>query len=199
MQELLTGLENFDVNLFKQINGMHSPMWDTVMWYVSYKYLWIPLYLLIVFLFFRAHGWKGAGIALLAGVATVGLTDLIATYGLKETVMRYRPSHNEDFQHLVHLVKDFNGNEYKGGQYGFVSGHAANSFAIAIFSGQVLRKKFSWVLPVMVFWALVISYSRIYMGVHYPADVIFGGLLGGTIGYLFSLLYTKIILKKLQK
>lgn len=199
MASLIQSLENLDHNLLKIVNGMNSPFWDDAMWWISYKYLWIPLYLILILLLYKKFGWKLAGTALLVGIAGIAITDLTVTHAIKNVVMRYRPTHNVDFQHLVHTVTDFNGNPYRGGEYGFVSGHAANSFFIAIFCGKILTKKYNWVLPILVIWALLISYSRIYMGVHYPADVVCGGLLGGILGYLMSLLFMKVLVKKMSQ
>lgn len=196
MASLIQSLENLDQNLLKIVNGMNSPFWDDAMWWISYKYVWIPLYLIIIFLFYKKYGLKLGGLALLFGIIGIAITDLTVTHAIKNVVMRYRPTHNIDFQHLVHTVKDFNGNPYRGGEFGFVSGHAANSFFIALFCGKVLSKKYKWVLAVLVIWALIISYSRIYMGVHYPADVVCGALLGGIFGYLMSLLFMRVIVKK---
>jgi len=194
MNKILTALENLDYNLFKIVNDMHSPFWDDVMWWVSNKFIWIPLYLLILFLFYRVYGWKGAGYALILAITTIGIVDVTASYGIKNTVMRYRPSHNEEFKHILHYV-----NDYRGGKYGFVSGHAANSFAITIFASRLLRKKHGYMTAILLIWALLICYSRMYLGVHYPADLIGGGLLGGLIAYLSSWVFLKYIAPKLKK
>jgi len=195
----IQALENLDYNLFRILNDIHSPMWDTIMWWISYKWVWIPLYLLIIFLFYRTYGIKGALISLLGAGIIIGITDLTVTYGLKNTVMRYRPSHNLDFSHLIHLVKDFNGEIYKGGQYGFVSGHAANSFAIAIFCSRLLKKRFKWIGSTLILWAMIVSYSRVYLGVHYPADIICGAIIGGIFGYMMSLAILRLLKKTLSK
>lgn len=129
----------------------------------------------------------------MAVVALIFLSDKVSVYLFKDVFLRYRPCHNLDISHLVHLVDGC------GGKYGFVSSHAANTFALATYLGVVLKKHFPKMLLWMLIWAAVVSYSRIYLGVHYPADIVVGAILGVGIGLLiaFSLkkLNTKLNLK----
>ena len=98
--------------------------------------------------------------------------------------MRLRPCHNLEIANLVHIV-----NDHCGGQYGFVSSHATNTFALAVFVGLLVKQKVSWLSPALIVWAAIVSYSRIYLGVHYPGDVICGAILGAIIGkFVFMLL-----------
>jgi undecaprenyl-diphosphatase len=108
-----------------------------------------------------------------------GLADLISVKLFKEVFERLRPCHNSNITDLVHTVYG-----HCGGKFGFVSSHAANSFALAVFAGLLFKQKFTFVLPVMLFWAVLVSYSRIYVGVHFPLDIICGGVLGSVIAYL---------------
>ncbi|WP_223265865.1 phosphatase PAP2 family protein [Vicingus serpentipes] len=117
-------------------------------------------------------------------VTLIFLSDKISVYFFKEVFMRLRPCHNPEIANLVHIVSD-----HCGGQYGFVSSHATNTFALAVFVGLLVKQKISWLLPTLVIWAAVVSYSRIYLGVHYPGDVICGAILGAIIGkFVFMML-----------
>tara|TARA_R110001592_G_scaffold246255_1_gene507945 strand:- start:4748 stop:5164 length:417 start_codon:yes stop_codon:yes gene_type:complete len=116
-------------------------------------------------------------------VALIFLSDKISVYFFKEVFMRLRPCHNPEIANLVHIV-----NDHCGGQFGFVSSHATNTFALAVFVGLLLKKQISWLLPILVFWAAVVSYSRVYLGVHYPGDIVGGALLGAIIAKLVFML-----------
>jgi len=171
---MIEWLEHIDQQLFLWLNGFHSPFFDQVMWIISVKWTWVPLYLLIIagiFVKFRKEGFW----ALLAFIVLIAITDQVTSGLLKPLVGRLRPCHDPELEGLVHNVKRC------GGQYSFVSGHASNSFAIAMFTFMLFRLVFNgvWILFI---WAALVAYSRVYLGVHFPADI----LLGGGIGMLFA-------------
>jgi undecaprenyl-diphosphatase len=175
--ELIETLDGIDRALFLFLNGLHSPFFDSLMYYISYKYTWIPFYVFLVALVIRQHKWKSVhfilGIVLLIAISDQG------SVWIKDAVMRFRPCHDPELADLVHLVRG-----RCGGRFGFVSSHAANSFALATFMSLTFRDRYKWMIPLMITWAALKAYSRIYLGVHYPGDVIFGALLGVLIGLL---------------
>jgi len=175
-------LVEFDKNAFLYLNGKHSPEWDYIMWWVTGNILWIPLYiLLLVIVIYRERPYRFIFTILFVAIA-VGLSDFTSVI-IKNLVERPRPSHNMEIAGLVHIV-----NNYRGGTYGFVSSHAANFFAVATFLSNQF-KNFKWSL-FLLSWVTLICYSRIYLGVHYPLDIICGAVLGAIIGiqcYVFKI------------
>lgn len=156
-------LEAVDRALFLSINGAHHPAVDALMVFISEKYTWIPVYLVIAILAQRKWGWKGLGLFIVFAALTVFLSDQSSVKLFKNVFERYRPCHNLDIGHLVHTV-----NDKCGGIYGFVSSHAANHFGISVFFAATLFKgsRSGWII--LLLWAAFVSYSRIYLGVHYP-------------------------------
>jgi undecaprenyl-diphosphatase len=177
-------LDKIDTDLFLFLNSLHSPFWDKVMLFVSGKIEWIPLYLVLAGWVIYKFRLKSVLVFIIAALLIIA-SDQISVKLFKEMFHRLRPCHNGDIQHLIHMV-----NDYCGKKYGFVSSHAANTFALAGFTSFLFRNKLYSLF--IFFWATVVSYSRIYLGVHYPCDIISGMLLGTGLGILFYWLYVYI-------
>jgi undecaprenyl-diphosphatase len=173
-------IERLDQLFFLFLNSFHSPFFDQVMYAISGKVIWIPLYLAILIYLGIKYKRKFL-IILLFIILAATLSDQISVL-IKNIVHRLRPCHEPALEGLVHLVKG-----ECGGLYSFVSSHATNSFDVALLSLLFIRKR--WFSITIVLWALVVGYSRVYLGVHYPGDVICGSILGALIGWSIYSLY----------
>lgn len=174
-------LDALDREAFLAVNGAHAPWADGPMEWVSEMLTWVPLYLFFLFLLRRRFGWKGLAWSVPVIALMVLCSDKGSVLLFKETVQRLRPCHQPALDGLVHIVRD-----HCGGQYGFISSHASNHFAIAAFMAAALRGTPWWAAPLLFGWAALIAYSRIYLGVHFPGDVLVGALFGSLIGMVFG-------------
>jgi undecaprenyl-diphosphatase len=185
-------LVRLDQQLLLYLNSLNSPFWDQVMFAISGKFIWIPVYLAIL-IYLGTKYKRRFLVILLFIILGITLADQISVNLFKNVFQRLRPCHEPAIQGLIHLV-----NGDCGGKYGFVSSHATNSFYVALFSIMFIRRR--WFTFSMILWAAVIGYSRIYLGVHYPGDVICGSLLGAFIGWVVYQLYVltdnKILVNK---
>ena len=182
---MLEQLLHIDTEILLAINGWHAPWADTLMWIVSAKTTWIPLYLLLIGLLVWRYRQPAptpikwlqkvpACVVMIVVIAlAVGAADFIASGILKDWVARPRPSRVPELEGVLHLV-----NGYKSGQYGFVSSHAANTMAVALLFSLIWRNKIATVG--LMLWVAANCYSRMYLGVHYPTDIL-GGLIVGSL------------------
>lgn len=176
-------LLSFDTWLFLLLNSLHLEVLDPIMVLISGKFTWIPLYVILLLLVIKKYQIKSMLIVVPFIVLLITSSDQISVHLFKNIFERLRPCHNPDLNDLIHLLGNC------GGKYGFLSSHASNTFALATF--LILLMKQRAYLYALIFWASLVSYSRIYLGVHYPADIIAGACLGILIGMLFWNLFIK--------
>lgn len=188
MTDLIDRLDAWDRQAFLAINSLHSSWSDPLMAAVSEMLTWFPLYAFLLFMLQRRWGWRGLGIAVPVLALMVLCSDKGSVMFFKETVQRLRPCHVPELQAQVHMWQD-----HCGGRFGFVSSHASNHFAIMAFMAGILGGRPRWATPLLFLWAAWIAYSRIYLGVHYPGDVIVGALYGLTVGSLFFAIFRRIM------
>jgi undecaprenyl-diphosphatase len=178
---MLDQLIELDKKLLVFLNSLHTSWLDPVMLYLTQTYVWIPMYVLLMLLIlkdFRSNSW-----AVFIGIAiTILLANEITSSFMKPYFARPRPTHEPSLEGLVHIVSG-----YVGGQFGFASSHAANTFGTATFFWLVYRNTRKWMMALFI-WAAVMTYTRIYLGVHYPGDI----LAGITVGILSAFLGFKI-------
>jgi undecaprenyl-diphosphatase len=183
---MLEPIIHIDTQILIFINSHYSPFFDGIMWFVSQTWPWIPIYSVLLFIIIRNYK-KEKWLIILSVIILITASDQLSSAVIKNLFCRLRPTHNPALEGLIHIVHN-----YKGGLYGFVSSHASNSFALATFTSFLFRNRIFTVCALV--WAGLISYSRIYLGVHYPGDVICGALLGFVLAAgIFKLL--TVILK----
>jgi len=173
---MLETLSHWDTVVTLFLNGFHATWLDTVMYWISDRFIWIPLYIFILII--TIIKWKKRSMVLIVLLAlTITLSDQGCNL-LKKSTKRLRPSHNIELEQKIHLVEKPDGEVYRGGQYGFPSAHASNAMVFALFTFFFAGNRKIWMLLTIFFWAALLGYSRIYLGVHYWLDVESGYLMG---------------------
>lgn len=185
----MEALGTLDERFFLFLNGLHTDWMDKVMIAVTQMWVWLPLYLLMVYWTVKQYGKRCWWIFITLGIVVL-CSDQLSAHVCKPLFQRLRPCYNVDLQDLIYLPKGM-----AGGKYGFVSSHAANTFAIAAFMTAALRKNRAWVGIVLYLWAFISSYSRIYLGFHYPGDIFCGAVLGILVGLIFWKVFQLVLLK----
>lgn len=186
---MLDSLIGKDIELLIYLNNLGTVQWDSFWLVITNKFSAIPLYLILLFFTYKQYGLKKTLTAVFFVILLIAVSDQTSNlfkYGFK----RLRPCHDDNIFHLIRIVK-----ERCGGLYAFFSAHAANSMAVAVFFGLLLKAKLKYLFSVLILWALLVAYSRVYIGVHFPLDVITGMLFGIIYATIFYKLF-KLFLKK---
>lgn len=181
-------LVELDRELFLFLNNLGNSAWDDFWNFITNKFASIPFYALLVFFLYKALGLKRTLLTLLLIAGLITVTDQLSNL-FKHFFERPRPCRQEGVMEYARFVA------VRCGRYGYFSAHAASSAALTVFLGLILKNYWKHIFYVLIFWAMLVSYSRIYIGVHYPGDVLTGWVMGILIGYLFFLLL-QFLLKK---
>ena len=186
---MIEGLLQTDQEWFLYLNNLGTTTFDGFWLFVTNKWGSIPLYGLLLLFSFKYFGWKQTAFVLLAVALLITCVDQLANF-FKYGVQRLRPCHEPTVFEKMRLVKS-----HCGGKYSYFSAHAANSMAVAVFFMHLFKVQWSKFIYVLLFWALAVGYSRIYIGVHYPLDVLTGFVIGSLFGWLFAKLFQQLIVK----
>jgi len=185
---MLEFITNIDTWLTLLLNGSDSVMLDTIAVTATKTSTWIPLGIVLLYVLIRMKNWKNALLVILCVAIAITLADQMASGIFKPLVARLRPSHNPELQGVIDLVGD-----YRGGRYGFFSSHAANTCAVAVFLSLLFRKRIFTIA--ICSWAMVNSWTRLYLGVHYVGDIMVGLIWGTLVGWIVFRLYRFLTLK----
>ncbi|AEG99997.1 MULTISPECIES: phosphatase PAP2 family protein [unclassified Lacinutrix] len=176
---MLEQLVELDKELFLYLNNLGNVYWDAFWMFYTAKFHWIPFYAILLYLLYKRLNSKMFILTLILVVFMITFTDQVTNL-FKYGVARFRPCHDPSINTMMRIVK-----EGCGGRFGYFSGHSSNSMAVAIFTGLILRERYKYFIYIMIVWAILMGYSRIYIGVHFPLDVLSGFIFGGLSGFAF--------------
>ena len=180
---MLEKIQELDVNLFIYLNSLGSEKFDNFWLIITSQLNWTPLFLLMFYLIYRKVGGKQLLYIILFIAVLIAFTDQTTNF-VKNTVERLRPCNNPDINSFIRIVK-------ARSSYSFFSGHAANTMAVATFLYLVLKRNFKY-LGFLFLWPLIFAYSRIYLGLHYPGDILSGYFFGAIFGFVTFKIYQKL-------
>ena len=184
---MLDRIKQIDTELLIFLNNLGNKSWDPIWVSITDKFTFLPLFILIIFFLFKKNGTKGLLVILLFISVLILFTDQF-TNVVKDFTQRLRPCRLDELQGLLRDI------DIRCGKYGFFSAHAANSISVTIFIINCVDESVKKFLkPVLILWVMIFSYSRIYLGVHYPLDTIFGLTFGIFSGFLFKYIYNYFI------
>lgn len=182
-------LDSIDSQLFLAINSLHTAYLDRFMMLFTGRFIWVPMYAAIIYVALRCYGWRRGLVAIFAATIAVACADQVCGHLLRPMIGRLRPANLDNpLSEFANIV-----NGYRGGTYGFPSCHAANSFALAMFAAFMMRSSRAGVW--IFIWAIANSYSRLYLGVHYPGDLTVGAIIGCLFGGLWWWLFRIVPLR----
>ena len=176
---MLEQLLQYDTELFLYLNNLGSERWDTLWLVITNKFSFIPMYAILLYVIYKKLGLKSLLILILVIAAMVTFTDQITNLFKYVIAKRPRPCREEDLQEVMRFIAG------GCGRYGFFSGHSSNSMAVAVFAGLILRPYYKNLIFFLLLWSFIVAYSRIYVGVHYPLDIICGMTFGALAGFMF--------------
>jgi undecaprenyl-diphosphatase len=188
-------LKSIDLQIVLYVNGWHTPVLDEIMWLISAKITFIPLYIFLIYLLKKIYSWKELSFILIGLTFVILIADQTSVHLFKNIFERYRPSHNENIKDLLHFYEIKPGDFYTGGKYGFVSSHAANFFGLLSFIYPFYKKEKKMIFRLLLFLGILVCISRIYLGVHYFTDVFVGAILGIIIGFIIRKVTIEILKK----
>lgn len=177
-----------DKKVFLYLNNLGDSSFDQFWMLISSTWIWVPLYIIFLYFLYKNHQLRSLVFILIFLAIGATVSDQLASV-FKYSVARLRPCHDPTLEHHMRIVKC-------GGQYGFYSAHASNTFFLASFLSILLKNKLKWFPYAIFVWALVVSYSRIYLGVHFPIDILVGAFVGSLLGVIFGALAKKVINKQ---
>lgn len=175
---MIDQLLQYDKEVFLFLNNLGSTTFDGLWLVITNKLTFIPLYAILLYLIYKHLGWKTLLLLIVVIAAMITFTDQVTNL-FKDGFQRPRPCRAEGVENVMRYIAP------RCGKYGFFSGHASNSMAVAVFAGLLLKSYYEKLIFILLFWSVIVAYSRIYVGVHYPLDIICGMAFGALSGFMF--------------